>query len=444
MNWLKPTLLSFIFISSLTAQAVQSPDVKSFQLKNGLKVLFLEDRSIPNANMYIFWKVGSRNEAPGITGLSHFFEHMMFNGSKNYPAGAFDKVMEASGGSNNAYTSENVTVYTNWFPAEALGTVADLEADRIAFLQLDDNIIESERQVVLSERSTGLENNPWEQLSQGVRDVAFSAHPYSWPVIGWESDIRSWTKHDLQTYFETYYNPSNAVMVIVGAISPEVALSEIAPRFEGIVRSGKVPPVRTVEPPQLGERRVFVKKESATSPQLISAFHIPQSSHADYYALDLLSEIMTGGLSSRLYKVLVDQKEIAAGVHAEVSLSIDPDLFTISVEGMAGKNIADVERALFVELEKLIKSGVTSEELEKAKNKKIAAFYRHMETINGKAELLGNYEVFFGGYQKLFEAPTRYQAVTTTQIKRVLGLYFVKQNRTVGIQDRAESSDMAR
>ncbi len=194
-------------------------DVKTFTLANGMKFLVLEDHSIPNANMYLFWKVGSRNEVHGITGLSHFFEHMMFNGSKNYGPKQFDRTMEANGGSNNAYTSENVTVYTDWFQKDALETIFKLESDRIADLTIDPKMVESERGVVLSERSTGLENSNYRLLSELVQSVAFQEHPYMFPVIGFESDIKAWTQSDLENYFKTYYSPNNATVVVVGDIT---------------------------------------------------------------------------------------------------------------------------------------------------------------------------------------------------------------------------------
>jgi len=197
---MKQIIIVFLLTISAFSQT-KVEDIQTFTLKNGMKIIVLEDHSIPNANMYLFWKVGSRNEYPGITGLSHFFEHMMFNGSKKYGPKMFDRTMEANGGANNAYTSENVTVYTNWFPRSAIEVIFDLEADRIANLNFDDKMIESERGVVLSERRTGLENSPLRELWELVQGTAFFAHPYLIPVIGYESDIKNWTKEDLQTYF---------------------------------------------------------------------------------------------------------------------------------------------------------------------------------------------------------------------------------------------------
>jgi zinc protease len=221
INFYFTALLLVLFQKGMSQS--KATDIQTFTLSNGMKILVLEDNSIPNANMYLFWKVGSRNEYPGITGLSHFFEHMMFNGSKKYGPKMFDRTMEAAGGSNNAYTTENLTVYTDWFPISALETIFDLEADRIGHLDLDPKMVESERGVVLSERSTGLENSNFRNISEQVKGAAFLAHPYRWSVIGYESDIKNWSIEDLQTYFDTYYAPNNAVVVISG----DVTLKEV-------------------------------------------------------------------------------------------------------------------------------------------------------------------------------------------------------------------------
>ncbi len=418
--------------------ATKKEDVEEYRLKNGMKVLFLKDDSIPNANMYIFWRVGSRNEQPGITGLSHFFEHMMFNGSKNYPPGSFDVVMEAAGGANNAYTSNDVTVYTNWFPSSAFSTIASLEADRIAYLQLDDKKIESERGVVLSERSTGLENDPWEDLYIAARSTAFLAHPYSWPVIGWEADIKAWTKADLQKYFDTYYNPSNAVMVVVGALDPKYVLDELQKKIEPISRKNVIPVVRTIEPPQKGERRVWVTKEDISNPHFLALYHVPESKHADHIALNILSVILSDGPSSRLYKSLVDEQRIALEVNATNPKSFDPDLFSFTIVGADGKKLSAIEKAFDKVLDKIIQDGVTEKELASAKKKYLVSFFKDMETINGKAAMLGDYEVFQGGYANLFTAEESYKAVTAADVKRVLTKYFSRSNRTIGLLDQRQ------
>ena len=244
---IKLIILLLLFTSLLSAQ-LKVEDVKTFTLKNGMKIIVLEDHSIPNANMYIFFKVGSRNEYPGITGLSHFFEHMMFNGAKKYGPKVFDRVMEAHGGANNAYTSEDVTVYTDFFPSSEMEVIFDLEADRIGYLALDDKMVESERKVVMSERITSMENSNFYLLEEQVKGVAFIAHPYRWSVLGYESDIKNWKKSDLQTYFETFYAPNNAVVVMAGDITLENVKTLTEKYFEPIPAQTPPRPVHTREP----------------------------------------------------------------------------------------------------------------------------------------------------------------------------------------------------
>ncbi len=319
-------ILVFLILSFSVAAQVKSDDVKSFTLKNGMKIFVLEDSSIPNANMYFFYRVGSRNEYTGITGISHFFEHMMFNGAKKYGPKQFDRVMEANGGSNNAYTSENITAYTDWFPASSIEVMFDLEADRIANLSFDPKMIESERGVILSERSTGLENNPLEQLWQEVQATAFIAHPYQWPVIGWESDIKNWTKEDLENYFHTYYAPNNCVVVISGDVNLAEVKKLAEKYFEPIPAGPKPRALHTVEPEQIGERSVFVKRD-VPNPNLMIAYHVPQSGTEDYYALDLLSSVLSEGASSRLYSTLVEDQQLALEVGSYYPEAFDPTLF---------------------------------------------------------------------------------------------------------------------
>lgn len=249
MSW-KLLAASVLLGTASLAHALDVSQVNSFTLHNGMKFIVLESSTIPNANMYTFWKVGARNEAPGITGLSHFFEHMMFNGSLHYGPKMFDRTLEAKGGSNNAYTSSDVTVYQDWFPASSLETVFTLESDRIGHLSIDPKMVASERGVVLSERSTGLENSNVRLLQQEVNGVAFQAHPYSWPVIGHESDIKAWTQDDLVHYFKVNYAPNNAVAVIVGDVKFE-QVKRLASKYFGAIPARALPPaVRTVEPEQ--------------------------------------------------------------------------------------------------------------------------------------------------------------------------------------------------
>lgn len=431
MKTQKHLLWAFLLVVQLAWAQNKASDVVSFTLKNGMKIMVLEDHSIPNANMYLFWKVGSRNEYPGITGLSHFFEHMMFNGSKKYGPKMFDRTMEAAGGSNNAYTTENLTVYSDWFPISAIETIFDLEADRIADLALDPKMIESERGVVLSERSTGLENSNFRNISEQVKGVAFLAHPYRWSVIGYESDIKNWSLEDLQDYFDTYYAPSNAVVVISGDVDVAQIKKLATKYFEPIVSKAIPRAIHTEEPEQMGQKRVTVEKQVST-PNIMLAYHVPETKDEDYYALDLLSAILSEGNSSRFYSQLVDQTLLATSAFSYMPESIDPNLFYLYA--VASPEVAPeiLEKEMVQVIETIAQMGVAEKELQKVKNQKLVALYNSLETIDGKSNTLGTYELYFGDYKKMFEAPAAYEKVTTDDIKRVAQKYFNKKNSTVG------------
>ncbi len=404
--------------------------VTEHTLANGMKVLLWEDHTIPNLAVYTFWKVGSRNEAPGITGLAHFFEHMMFNGSKHYPPGEFDRTMEAAGGANNAYTSNDVTVYQDWVPASALELTLGLEQDRIGWLAVDPGVVESERGVVLSERNRSVEDDNqalmWEQLGA----AAFMAHPYSWPVIGWRSDIENWRQGDVETFFHTWYTPNNAVMVICGAFDTP-RLLEMLDRTVGSVPAREIPRgVVTVEPPQTGERRVELRKD-ASAASVLAGWHVPATSDSDSRVLELIDLMLTSGESSRLYRRLVDREPLALGVWSGTDDNFDPGLFQILVQNRDGIAGPQVEGPLYEELERLKTEPVGDEELQKAKNMLLAGFYRSMATLSGRAQALGTYALFHGDWNKLFTAVNEYEAITPADVMRVADRYFTPENRTV-------------
>jgi len=433
-------MVAGLMMTSLVTQATQVQDIKSFTLDNGMKIMVLEDASIPNANMYLFWKVGSRNEVPGITGISHFFEHMMFNGAKKYGPKMFDRTMEAAGGANNAYTTENITVYTDWFPANALETIFDLEADRIASLDINEKMVESERGVVASERTTGLENSNWRTLQEEIKGAAFRAHPYSWSVIGHESDIAAWTLDDLVQYHKTYYAPNNAVVVIAGDVKLAEVKALADKYFAPIPAQAPPKEVKTVEPLQKGERRVYVHKASVSTPNVMLAYHVPSTSHDDYYALDLLSSVLSTGNSSRLYQSLVE-KQVAIEVETYLPMTFDPNLFYVMGVANPGITATELEQNLIAEINRVAREGVTEQELEKVKNIKLMNFYRSMETINGKANTVGTYELYFGSFEKLFNAPEAYGKVTPADLQRVAQTYLRRANRTVAVLAAIEETD---
>lgn len=412
--------------------AAQGFQVKTHTLKNGMKILIQEDHAIPNVALYTFYRIGSRNERPGTTGISHFFEHMMFNGAKTYGPGEFDRVMEGFGGHNNAYTSQNITVYQDWIPAGAatLDKMFEMEADRIAHLSFDPKVIESERGVVANERRMSVENNNHRLLHEQLYAAAFTAHPYMWPVLGWMSDIQNWKQEDLQNHWRMGYAPNNATLVVVGDVEAEAVIRLAQKHLEPIAAREIPPAVTTVEPEQKGERRVVVRKP-AQLPIVMSAYHVPAARHEDYYALQILENLLTSGQSSRLYRRLVDREQLAVSVGGGMGENFDPGLFTFTLQPRAGVDPAACERALYEELGQVAAVPVPEAELAKAKNIVLARFYREMKTISGRGDALGRFEVFFGDHSLLFKADAAYAKVTAADVQRVAAKYFHADNRTV-------------
>ena len=424
-------LLLSVFGVSLPVVAQNFP-VQEHTLKNGMKVLVAEDPSIPNVAMYTFFRVGSRNEHEGITGISHFFEHMMFNGAKKYGMGDFDRTMERGGGQNNAYTSNDMTVYQDWFPAPLLETIFDLEADRVENLAFDPKVIASERQVVYSERRLSVDNRNEGILDEQLQAAAFTAAPYHWPVVGWPSDIESWTIDDLKSYFAMGYSPSNATMVVVGGVKADEVF-RLADKYIGpIPAHDPPPPVRTKEPEQLGERRVYVHK-FAQLPLLNIGYHAVDARSPDYYVFQLIDNLLTTGQSSRLYISLVDKQQLAISINSSLQATLDPSLFQIFAQPRKGITAEALEAAIYTDLDKLATDGPSERELTKAKNQAIARYYRQLRSINGRAGAIGNYEMLFGDYHKLTGVEQEYQKVTVADIQRVMKKYLVPTNRTVAI-----------
>ncbi len=405
--------------------------IEARTLKNGMKVIVWPDQDIPNAVLYNWFRVGSRNEYPGITGLSHFFEHMMFNGAKKYGPGEFDRVMEANGGANNAYTSEDVTVYMEWFPRSALELIFDLEADRLQNLAFDPKVIESERGVVYSERRSGVDNYNAGALMEQVQATAFVAHPYQFPVIGWPSDIESWKLEDLQRYFKTYYAPNNGTLIVTGAVTPAEIFALAEKHLEPIPSQPAPDPVRTQEPEQQGERRIVVKK-LAQSPLIQLAYHGIAAKDPDAEALDLLLRILADGDSSRLHRRLVEEERAAINVDTHFSPGFDPSLVWVLADLPPGADLGKVEGMMTEELDRVVKDGVTEAELRKARNIALAGYWRSLETNDGRGRALGAAEVFRGDYRQLFDAPARYEKVTRDAVRKVAARVFNSQRRTVG------------
>ena len=408
------------------------PEIQSVTLENGLEIIVWPDHDIPNIALHYFVRAGGRNEYPGITGLSHFFEHMMFNGTSKLEPGEFDRIMEAAGGRNNAYTTNDVTVYTDWFPRSALETVLELESDRLQNLTADPEIFESEREVVYSERRTRVDNNNLLKLLEQVRATAYVAHPYQFPVIGWPSDIESWTHQDVMDFYRTYYAPNNITMVIVGDVTPEEIFDLVEEYFEDIDAEDPPAPVRTVEPEQLGERRVVIETDAQT-PLLHMAFHATSADDPQNLAMNLLIQILVEGNSSRLHRLLVEEEELAVSVGGFQFEGFDPGLVYFYLTLPPDGDLALVEQRMFDELQRVALDGVSEQELAKARNITLANFWREMATIDGKAGALGDAAVFQGSFERVFDLPQEIDAVTVEDLRAVAERFLKRTNATIGV-----------
>ncbi len=424
-------LLAVVLSATLAVASFRKEEVKVITLDNGLKVLLVEDHAIPNVALYTFFRVGSRNERPGLTGVSHFIEHMMFNGSPKFGPGDFDRRMEFAGGANNAFTGNDMTGYTDWFPAAALEEMVAMEADRMQDASFDPQVLESERGVIASERRMGVENSNEAILNENVLATAIMAHPYHWDVIGWMSDILGWRRDEILAYYKTYYAPNNAVLIIVGDFVPDKAL-ELVRRYYGPTPRGTPPPaVITVEPPQMGTKRVLIRKE-AQAPRFQMVWHSPAASDPDFPPLALLENALLAGKSSRLYKRLVREEQLAIAVGGGADETIDPKLFTIFVQPRPDADLARLEAVIEEELGKVKKDGLTEAEFQKSLNMIRSGYFFGLQSINGKAGALGQAEILYGSWEKAFSRMDDYAAVKPERVAEAARKVFQDGNKTVG------------
>jgi zinc protease len=416
--------------------------ITSATLKNGMQIIIWPDHDIPTVALYNFVRVGSRNEVPGKTGLAHFFEHMMFNGTAKRAQGEFDRTMEAAGGSNNASTSEDVTIYQDWFPRTALTTVFELEADRLQHLAFVPEVVESERGVVYSERRLRTEGDNEAKLAEQVQATAFLAHPYGAPVIGWPSDIKTWTLADLQQFFTSNYAPNNCTLVLTGDVQPAEVMALARQYFEPIPAQPATEALRTREPEQEGERRITLQLPAQT-PLLQFAYHSPEVSSEQIPALELLLRILTDGESSRLYQALIERDKRAIAINGDLMRGFDPGLLWFYLSLPADGDVNAAEQAFDAELQKVVDSGITAAELTKARNLVLSEFWHELSTINGKAAALGHYAVFHHDYRKLFAMPDIYAKTTTADVQRLAQTLLRNSNRTVGVVVPTTAADAA-
>lgn len=400
-------------------------------LGNGLTVYTHEEHSAPLMSFYVFYNVGSVNEHLGITGISHLFEHMMFNGSAHVKPKEFDFKLEAAGGSSNGYTVRDYTAYTETFPPEAIDLILELESDRMASMTINDANLEQERGIVKEERRLRTDNDNGGKLDEILWLQAFTAHPYRNPVVGFMEDLNNIKLQDVRNYFDTYYTPNNAVVVVTGDFSTPELMKKIEKSFANVKKGPEVPRWYGFEPVQAGERRAVVRRD-AELPMVMTGWHAPGANNqADVAAVDIALSLLGQGDSSRLYQSLVAEQEVAVGVQAWCETLEGDSLAVALLQVAPGKDPARAEEALYAQIDALIKEPIPEAEVQKARNQQRAGMLRQLKTVDGWANMIGYHAMIFGDPMALGALIDARDKVTAADVKRVLKQYFTRENRTV-------------
>ena len=409
-----------------------SAGVNEYKLDNGLKVLVIEDHKAPLATFQIWYRVGSRDEPAGKSGISHLLEHMMFKGTPKYGSKAFSKMVKKKGGVDNAFTTKDYTMYYQTLASDRIDISIELEADRMQNLILDPKEVIAERDVVMEERRMRYEDDPQNSLYEEVLAAAFKSHPYHWPVIGWMSDISSIERDGLLSHYKAYYSPDNAVIVVSGDVQSDEIIKKIKASFGNISPASGRAVVTSKETEQKGERRISLKRE-AELPYIIAVYHTPSFPHPDSYALEVLGMILSGGKSSRLYKSIVYEKKLAISASADYSgFNKDPYLFLFDATAAPGKDIKDVENALYAEIEKIKKELPSEREVQKAKNQIEASFVMGQDSIYYQAQIAGMFEML-GSWKLKEQYLENIKKVMPEDISMAAKKYLTEDNRTLGI-----------
>jgi zinc protease len=410
-------------------------------LPNGLRVMALESHAAPVATFWVWYRVGSRNEPVGFTGISHWVEHLLFKGTPAHPGGTLTRLIDRLGGRWNAFTWKDYTAYYELLPAAHLDTAIRLEADRMQNTIFDPEVIANERTVIISERE-GAENYPSYHLREEVDALAFKAHPYRQPVIGWKDDLRAISRDDLYNYYRTYYHPSNAIAIAVGDFDTKAVTDAIADAFGPIPAGPPMPAVRSIEPEQSGERRVTLRRPGGATAYVHMAYHAPAAAHADLAALMVLDGVLGGfsgpspfdggggGRSSRLYRALVDGG-LTTDVGSGLVPSIDPTVFRVVATVRSGVDVGNVEVAIDAEIARLHERPIEDAELASVKRQARSQFVYLNDGVSRRAVTLGAFATVASS-QTLFGLADAVDRVAVSDVMRVAQTYLVQKRRTVG------------
>jgi zinc protease len=428
-------LAGLVLLSTTVETAVRPPkfDYELHTLDNGLTVVLAEDHSTPIVRSELVYHVGSKNEAPGRTGFAHLFEHLMFKGSRNVLSDSHLTLISRVGGDGNAYTTEDSTTYVETVPAQYLPLILWLEADRMATLRIDKETFESERLVVKEERRWRYEDTPFGLLSEIMYDQAYSVHPYKHTPIGTMADLEAASVDDVQEFFDTYYVPENATLVLVGDFDSRDALALVKQYFDRVPKAAKpVPRAIPREPLQTGERRInLTQSQNWPLPAVIVAYHITYDGHPDAYPLHIAVKVLSDGQSSRIFRRLIYDDQLAVSAFGQGTIIDDPNLFYAVSVVQPGRTAEESEKALIEELDRLKTDFVSDTELQQAKNQFARDYVFTRATVEQKASHLSHAAVIHDDITTADAEFDIFMNITKEDVQRVAQTYFTKENRLV-------------
>lgn len=434
MHRILALILLIAGLPGVTHVADAALDVHEFQLDNGMKVLVQEDHRAPVAVSQVWYRVGASDEHSGITGISHLLEHMMFKGTEKYPAGRFSEIIAANGGQENAFTGQDYTAYYQFLGSDRLEIAFELEADRMRNLALPQEEFDKELEVVKEERLMRTDDAPESLTYERFNAVAFLNSPYHHPVVGWMEDLNTMEVGDLREWYQHFYSPNNATLVVVGDVEPKAIFALAKKYFGALEPSLLAKPKPRLETAQHGERRIKVHAPSKL-PYLLMGYHVPvlKTSKTEWepYALDVLAGILDGGASARLTKDLVREQEVATAVGAGYRMtSRYSGLFLLEANPAQGHTVAEVEQALLAELKRLQTEQVSQEELQRVKAQVIAGDVFQLDSVRQLANQIGALETVGLGWELLDQYSAKIKAVTAEQVQAVAQKYFVEQHKS--------------
>ncbi len=429
-----PLTALLVYASSASSSAAVRPPKLQYEmttLPNGLTVVFEEDHSTPIVHLQLWYHVGSKNEKPGRTGFAHLFEHLMFKGSKNVEPEAHTSYISSVGGQSNAYTTDDATVFWETVPSQYLPLVLWLEADRMATLNVDKDVFQTEREVVKEERRMRIDNQPYGRLSEIIYGQAFTVHPYKHPTIGSMQDLEAASIEDVRDFYRTFYVPSNATLVLVGDFDSTQALQYVN-QYLGRVPKAARPVPRDIpkEPPQTREKRVTVQ-EPWPLPAVVVAHHITFDGHPDSYPLHIASKVLSDGESSRIYKKLVYERGIALAAFGGGNIIEDPNLFYAVAIVQPGHTPDEAANALIAELDRLKAEPISGHELQRAKNQFARDYILGRESDQQKASQLAHAVVIHNDIKTADGEFDIFQGITAADVQRIARTYFTPENRLV-------------